>query len=95
MEHMDDLQGLRKLLEETQELIAPSGCSTAQINVSAGGAGVWISAFCAALCFVMLLAFGLALGFVYLEHNRKIERMQDHLNAIYMMAPHLKPKDEE
>lgn len=40
----------------------------------------------------LMLGLNIALLFVLASHDRKIERMQDHLNAIYMMAPHLKPE---
>lgn len=42
----------------------------------------------------VMFGLNLALLFNLAAHDRKIERMQDHLNAIYMMAPHLKPKDK-
>lgn len=40
----------------------------------------------------LMLGLNAALLAMFVMHDRKIERMQDHLNAIYMMAPHLKPE---
>ena len=42
--------------------------------------------------FYLMLGLNAALLAMFVMHDRKIERMQDHLNAIYMMAPHLKPE---
>ena len=42
--------------------------------------------------FYLMLGLNVALLAMFVMHDRKIERMQDHLNAIYMMAPHLKPE---
>jgi hypothetical protein len=58
-------------------------------NVNAGGAGVWIAV---TACCVML-ALNVVLCLLFLDMSRKYDRMQDHLSAIYMMAPSLKPKD--
>lgn len=43
--------------------------------------------------FYLMLGLNAALLAMFAMHDRKIERMQDHLNAIYMMAPHLKPPE--
>jgi hypothetical protein len=65
--------------------------NNATITVSAGGAGLWIAVTC---CAVMLaLSIGLGIGVVVLF--QKYDRMQDHLSAIYMMAPQLKPEDAQ
>lgn len=45
--------------------------------------------------FYLMLGLNAALLAMFMMHDRKIERMQDHLNAIYMMAPHLKPETSE
>lgn len=42
--------------------------------------------------FYLMLGLNAALLAMFVMHDRKIERMQDHLNAIYMMAPHLNPE---
>ena len=44
--------------------------------------------------FYLMLGLNAALLAMFVMHDRKIERMQDHLNAIYMMAPHLKPEPQ-
>lgn len=88
---MDDLAELRRLLRETQALTAPvSANGHAQITVSAGGIGVWI----AAMCCVVMLVVALFLGLLYVDHSRKIDSLNDYLNAIYMQAPHLKPESK-
>ena len=88
---MDDAQEIKRLLDETRHLLAPMGYGNAQITVSAGGAGVWISAFCAGLCFVMMLA----LLFLYVDQSRKVDDLNHYLQAIYAQAPHLKPEEKD
>jgi hypothetical protein len=58
------------------------------ITLSGGSFGVWVAAFSASVCFLMMSVVLV----LYIGHDRKIERMQDHLNAIYMMAPQLQPE---
>ena len=87
-------QGAESALERVRrdlDAILPKNASTSVIAVNAGGVGVWI----ATTACVVMLAVNLGLMFMLFSHERKIERMQDHLNAIYMMAPSLKPADEE
>lgn len=91
---MNELQGeldrLERLLVETIALANPQpvkgGNSTVTIN--AGGAGVWIAVTCCMVSFVMNVALAVA----FISHDREIERLEDYLQAIYMMAPHLKPE---
>ena len=63
----------------------------ATITVNAGGIGVWVSVTC---CLVML-SLGIMGGFLYVNQSRKVDQMQDYLNAIYMQAPYLKPKENK
>lgn len=76
---------------ETVKPNAGSGVGTATITINAGGIGVWIAVTC---CLVMLI-IGLLGGFIYINQSRKIDQMQDYLNAIYMQAPYLKQKDKQ
>ena len=88
-----DIQGAESALERVRrdlDMLLPKNTNNAVITVNAGGVGVWIAT---TACIVML-AVNIALLFMIAGHDRKIERMQDHLNAIYMMAPHLKPEDK-
>lgn len=78
-------------------LPARSNSNTTKITVAAGGIGVWIVmvlfAFMAGLNWSLntkLITQDIQLS----DQDRRIERMQDHLNAIYMMAPQLKPAEE-
>lgn len=63
--------------------------SNSTVTVSAGGVGVWAAV---TACLVML-AINTVLCLLFLDMSRKYDRMQDHLSAIYMIAPQLKPKD--
>lgn len=73
---------IRALLDQQ-----PTNAANSTIQINAGGIGVWVSA---SACAVML-AVNLVLVVILVDHNRQIGRMQDHLTALYMMAPHLKP----
>lgn len=59
------------------------------INVQMGGSGVWIASTAAVVCVVSVMF--LAAVVAYLAY--KVENQSMQLNAIYMMAPHLKPED--
>lgn len=63
--------------------------NVSHINIAAGGVGVWAAVTCCAV----MLSLNMVLALMFLDLNRKYDRMQDHLSAVYMMAPHLKPKD--
>lgn len=60
-----------------------------QVTFSAGGFGLWI----AVTACLMMLVLNVVLGVLYLDLSRKLDRMQDHLSAIYVIAPSLKPKE--
>ena len=80
---------MERLLVETIALAAPTASTgNSTITLNAGGAGIWVAVTCCLVSAVMNI--GLAVAFI--GHDRKIERMQDHLNAIYMIAPQLKDK---
>jgi hypothetical protein len=52
---------------------------------------VWI---CVTCCLIVLVV-SLGLAVMFINHDRKIDDLNSYLNAIYMMAPHLKPKESE
>ncbi len=83
MEPIDPL--VERVLRDA--LGAPRGNSTQTVVVRDEGKSnrAWNA-------FYLMLGLNAALLAMFVMHDRKIERMQDHLNAIYMMAPHLKPE---
>jgi hypothetical protein len=79
-------------VERLQEVIAGGGGSQvaqSTVTVQAGGFALWVATTCCAV----MLATNLCLLFMFAGHDRKIERLEDYLQAIYAQAPHLKPKD--
>lgn len=52
----------------------------------------WHAWACVTAC-LMMLALMVIVVILFLDLSRKYDRMQDHLSAIYMMSPHLKPKE--
>lgn len=64
--------------------------ATSTVTLSAGSFGVWVSAFCAGITFLMFCVILV----LFVNHDRKIDDLGDYLNAIYMMAPQLKPEKE-
>jgi hypothetical protein len=61
--------------------------SHASINAN----GMYISV----TCVIILLVLSLYQSRDVAEMHRKYDRMQDYLNAIYMQAPQLRPKEKE
>lgn len=78
------------------------GDTTAQVQVNAGGVGVWIAVTAA-----MVIAGVSIVNSMHMtrelaradaerkELRDQVQRMNDYLAAIYMQAPHLKPKDKQ
>lgn len=64
--------------------------SNSTITFNAGGIGVWLAA---SACAVML-GVNMVLIVILADHSRKIDDMGHYLNAIYMVAPQLKQKEE-
>jgi hypothetical protein len=73
------------------ELLGARNKNESTITVNAGGAGIWVAVTCCIVSFVINVALAVA----FVNHDRKIDDLGDYVNAIYMMAPHLKPKEEE
>lgn len=82
-------EALEKFSRKADQLMEGSR-SSAKIEVNAGGTGVWIAT---TACCVMV-AVGLFMGLWVVDLSRKVERMEDYLQAIYAQAPHLKPKED-
>jgi hypothetical protein len=70
-----------------RELLGSPISSHANVNVNAGGMGVWVSSTC---CIVML-ACNIFLAVLLMDHSRQLSDLRDYLNVIYRVAPHLKP----
>lgn len=100
---LHELRETRRAIEKLDRTLDSGANSTANGNtvtyhISAGGIGVRI---CVGVC-IFLLACNLAIGFAYLDLKgevRKLESdlddMDDYLAAIYMQAPHLRPKEKQ
>lgn len=82
---------LGALLEEARalRLSLSSGNNAATITINAGGIALWV----AATCCITMLAIIIGLTPFILRMDREQSEQGHQLNAIYMMAPHLKPKD--
>ena len=96
---MMDRAEIRETLDKADELVtelkafrnlSPDSGNVTQFTVNAGGIGVWM---CVTACAVMFVVT-VGVGILFLDLSRKYDRMQDHLSAIYMMAPQLKPKEK-
>lgn len=70
-------------------LSQPVNSSASNINIHAGGIGVWI---CCTFCALCLMASMFTL-WVVSEIKQNDRDQGNQLNAIYMMAPHLKPEN--
>ncbi len=103
MDISEQLIELQKLLLQVDraKMFMPTSetQSNSTVNVNAGGPAVWA---CATLCAMSFLLCGFTLyivtdlktnDFSRIEQNDRDQGNQ--LNAIYMMAPHLKPEKKK
>ena len=74
---------------------ASTNGGSATIHVNAGGIGMWammtVAAVMIAVNVCLLVAGTLWMG----RQDREISEQGHQLNAIYMMAPHLKPEEKK
>lgn len=91
-----DAEKLKKAIEKltaSADRVAGSGISVGGFknsnNINLGGMGVWVCVTCVLIMLVVIFYQSADV----LDLRRKYDRMQDHLSAIYMMAPQLRPKD--
>ena len=78
---------LTKIIRDL-DTILPRNASKSEININAGGIAVWI----ALAMFAFMAGLNWSLNAQLTDQNRKIDRMQEHLSAIYVLAPHLRPE---
>lgn len=45
--------------------------------------------------FYLMLGLNAALLVMYMSHDRKIDRLEDYLQAVYIQAPWLKPQESK
>jgi nitrogen fixation-related uncharacterized protein len=106
-----ELHGLRENFQELREGVVglindkglgASNTSASTMTINAGGVGVWLAVTaCAVSVAVTMVAVVFGALVVSMQsgqisdQKQQIARAQDHLTAIYMMAPHLKPKDQD
>lgn len=88
----DDLKRFEAAVDRFAEALSRPANTGNQstVTISAGGIGVWLSV---SACAVML-AVNVALMVILVNHDRKIDDLNHYLNAIYMVAPSLKPEDK-
>lgn len=93
MEDQGDVSRLADALErfsrKADQLMDSGNQNTAKIEINAGGVGVWIAT---TACCVMV-AVAMFMGLWLVDLSRRVSEMDNYLNAIYMMAPHLKKED--
>lgn len=96
--HSELLKHIDRLEQLGQKWIGSLGrtqSGNATIEVHAGSIGVWIAVTCCITMFVVGMAMAVLGGLAYTSTQQRLDRMQDYLNAIYMQAPQLKPKEQD
>lgn len=86
-----DVARFAAAVEQLDEVLTRAGGNSGNqstISINAGGAAVWVAVSACAVMF----GVNLLLVAIIVSHNRKIDDLTHYLNAIYMMAPHLKPE---
>lgn len=78
---------LTKIIRDL-DTILPRNASKSEININTGGIAVWV----ALAMFAFMAGLNWSLNAQLTDQNRKIDRMQEHLSAIYVLAPHLRPE---
>lgn len=90
-----ELEALLVRLEAHAARLSKNNSNAAStINVNAGGIGVWVAASACAVSVAVTIVAVIFGALVIIDQGRQIGRAQDHLTAIYAMAPHLKPKED-
>ena len=83
-DHEYDL--LKKELDRAEEIqrrfAQTSNSSASTITVNAGGIGVYIAVTCCAV----MLAINILLVAIIVNHDRKIDRLNDYVTATYMIS---------
>lgn len=99
---IDDLERAVALLERIDQKLpkvvgSTENTSASTITVNAGGvwhaAAVWIASLCSIVSLLALVLGAIGVSHYIAAQDDKLNRMQDYLNAIYSIAPQLKPKD--
>ena len=80
------------IISKLSDVLSTTGNSGNQshITINAGGVAIWMAT---TACLVML-AVNIMLAAIIVIHDRKIDDLNHYLNAVYMMAPQLKPEEK-
>ncbi len=84
---------LRRLIEQMKE-DRVHGSGNSNINVNAGGVGVWTAVTACLMTLAACVPTMIMLAVIVVDQGRKLDRLQDHVNVIYRATPALKPKQE-
>lgn len=87
----DVVKRVHRAMDEVEGMAKAGNKNLTRVEINAGGVGVWIAT---TACLVSM-AVSLFLALWVLDLSRKVSDLGDYLSAIYMQAPHLKPKDSE
>lgn len=102
---IEDLDRVEALLERIDRKLIPTvppsptneNASQSTITINAGGvwhaAAVWMASLCSVVSLLALVLGAIGVSHYIAAQDDKLSRMQDYLNAIYSIAPQLKPKD--
>ncbi len=83
-----DVPALVERMERAGAALTGTGNAVGSSNVTINAGGIGIAA--ALIACALVVGLNIAMLLTYADQARKIDRMQDHLNAIYMQAPYLK-----
>lgn len=90
MENQGAESSLEKVRRDLDALLPARGNSnTTKITIAAGGIGVWV----VMVMFAFMVGLNWSMNTQLSDQERKIERLEDYLSAIYRQAPQLKPED--
>jgi hypothetical protein len=86
----DIMQGFKTRLYDPDFLQPRSTSSASNININAGGVGLWIAVTCSIVTFVAVVIG----AFFYVDQMRRVDRIQDYFNVQYQQQQTVKPTKE-
>lgn len=85
------LHDLKKTMMDFKERRSGTGAQVVNQHVNAGGHAVWVVVVMAAIIFTAAIQQGPRIS----NLERKVDRLEDYLSAIYQQVPELREKVEK
>ena len=93
---MDELTELKQLVREVRDLTGPQAYGTANVNVSAGGIGIWLAVTACAMTLAGVLVGAVFVAIHISDLNRQTQELRETNQTIqaYINAGMVNPQKE-